>query len=326
MKDDFDENLMRRYLLGELAEDEQIEVENRVFDDADARIILETAENDLIDEYAANHLTGDERMRFEKMFLNSSPRREKIEFAEILMQMPNEIPQTAPTIIEEKRQNFWTRLFNLSFAPQFAFAALALLITAFGAWFLFLRQTPTTEIVRENGNQNISNTPTPIVAPSITPAPQISPPTELKTNSNVGNVFQTNKTPTKNADTPSPSPTPTQKMPSAPTFATLIFSAGLTRDNNAPKLNLTISPNTKTARLVFNLEKGDEFPAYQISVLSQTGANIAQTRLTRRHRTVILDVSAAKLPAGFYTATLKGINSAKEPETIGYYDFAVKRP
>ena len=45
------EKLISRYLLGELPEEQQVEIEDRAFSDKDYLATITTVENDLIDEY-----------------------------------------------------------------------------------------------------------------------------------------------------------------------------------------------------------------------------------------------------------------------------------
>ena len=48
------ENLIARYLLGELSEEQQVEIEDRAFADQKYLASITAVENDLIDEYVRN--------------------------------------------------------------------------------------------------------------------------------------------------------------------------------------------------------------------------------------------------------------------------------
>src|ERR1700686_3525838 len=85
-----DEILLVRYLLGNLTEEEQAQVEDRAFADTDYRDALEAVEADLIDAYVRGGLSPSERREFERRFLTSPGRRSKVEFARALARVAAE--------------------------------------------------------------------------------------------------------------------------------------------------------------------------------------------------------------------------------------------
>ena len=54
-----------KYLLGKLTEDEQVELEDRAFADADYLSALQATEADLIDAYVRGELSQSDRRSFE---------------------------------------------------------------------------------------------------------------------------------------------------------------------------------------------------------------------------------------------------------------------
>jgi CHAT domain-containing protein/lipoprotein NlpI len=76
-----DKNRLRRYLLGELSETEEAEVEVRLLSDESYFEELELVENELIDEYAWNTAGADERTKLEKRLLRSKQQQQKLAFA-----------------------------------------------------------------------------------------------------------------------------------------------------------------------------------------------------------------------------------------------------
>ena len=70
-----------KYLLGNLTEEEQAQVEDRAFADGDYLSSLEATEADLIDAYVRGELSQSARRSFELRFLTSAERRRKVEFA-----------------------------------------------------------------------------------------------------------------------------------------------------------------------------------------------------------------------------------------------------
>ena len=73
-----------RYLLGRLPENQQIEIEERAFEDPSLLQTIQNVENDLIDEYVRGGLSFRDRRQFELRFMASAERRRKVEFAKAL--------------------------------------------------------------------------------------------------------------------------------------------------------------------------------------------------------------------------------------------------
>jgi hypothetical protein len=78
---DTNEARILQYLLGELAEEEQGQLEERFFADDALYQEVRVAERELIDRYVLGQLTGRERERFERRFLSSPRRRETVTLA-----------------------------------------------------------------------------------------------------------------------------------------------------------------------------------------------------------------------------------------------------
>jgi tetratricopeptide (TPR) repeat protein len=73
-----------RYFLGEVTDEEKREIEERSLVDDNYRERLQEAEPELIAAYVAGVLTVDKREKFEKYFLCSEERRDKVKLAELL--------------------------------------------------------------------------------------------------------------------------------------------------------------------------------------------------------------------------------------------------
>ena len=138
-----DENLIRRYLLGELTEDERSRLESRVFDDEEfaARFpeYLSLLEDELIEDYVKGALTPREKKHFEEHFLRAPQRREKLSFVESLSKYATDV------VIESQdadrkpapRLYGWMAPF---FSPAWRLAGCAVLILGIGTvvWRSFL--------------------------------------------------------------------------------------------------------------------------------------------------------------------------------------------
>ena len=101
------ETIIARYLLGELSEEQQVEIEDRAFADKQYLASITAVENDLIDEYVRNELRGVDRQRFEKQFLASAERRKRVEFARALANVVDEQTVTKKTVVYETKSWSW---------------------------------------------------------------------------------------------------------------------------------------------------------------------------------------------------------------------------
>jgi anti-sigma-K factor RskA len=72
------------YLLGRLSESERERFERQYLMNEDLFNLLQEVEEELIDDYATGALTAEQRLSFEKYFLRSAGRREKLAFATAL--------------------------------------------------------------------------------------------------------------------------------------------------------------------------------------------------------------------------------------------------
>jgi hypothetical protein len=90
-----DEVMLRRYLLGELTEDEEARQEERLFTEQDYFDRLLLVEDDLIDEYVSGTLSGQDKERMERRFLASPARQEKLRLATDLKRYSFENPPLA---------------------------------------------------------------------------------------------------------------------------------------------------------------------------------------------------------------------------------------
>src|ERR1700722_18106227 len=83
-KQSFDDQVLLRYLLGSLPEEEAERLDElSVVDDAIAWR-LSAVENDLVDAYVGGQLSGGDLAEFKKCYLSSPRRLQKLEFAEAL--------------------------------------------------------------------------------------------------------------------------------------------------------------------------------------------------------------------------------------------------
>src|SRR5215470_17454705 len=143
MEDDsIEETVVVRYLLGDLPEEAQIQVEDRAFSDPEYLRLIEAVEADLIDSYVQGEMSSSERRQFESRFLVSPQRRKKVEFARALARVATESKLVAAGL--EARQPSVARyswrealvqlLRGRSPAFQLAMTAVVLILAAVVSW------------------------------------------------------------------------------------------------------------------------------------------------------------------------------------------------
>jgi anti-sigma factor RsiW len=145
------EKQMAQYLLGQLPEQEEAELERRYLADDTQFEELLAVEDDLRDAYARGELAGPDREAFEQRLLTLPQQRQKQEFArtfrQYLLQAGN------PARPQTDRASKWEQLLRvLAARPQILVPALttALVILIVGGWWVERRSArpPTTGALR----------------------------------------------------------------------------------------------------------------------------------------------------------------------------------
>jgi hypothetical protein len=122
------EEQIRRYLLGRLSEFEMARIERRLMTEYDFFELMLVAEDELIDDYVLERLSGQDRASFENFFLCSPERREKLTFARSLnAYLANAVPKPL-SIQEPARQQRTLSSLRPGLSPHWQTAVAALLL------------------------------------------------------------------------------------------------------------------------------------------------------------------------------------------------------
>src|SRR5262249_34824009 len=136
---------IRKYLLGDLAEEEQQRFEERLMVEDDLADQLMLVEEELVDDYALGRLSKRERERVESHFLSAPDRKRKLEMAKRLTNYASNAEVASvvkPAVRPEQLE--WIRAL---FASWWKAATLALILVAVGlvTWRIIFNKPPVNE-------------------------------------------------------------------------------------------------------------------------------------------------------------------------------------
>src|SRR5215470_163264 len=150
MKIDQSEKLIRKYLLGELAEADQAALEQELLIDRGKFDRVWAVENELIDSYVRGEMSRADRKRFESHYLASPLHRERVAIAEsFLPNIDQAVGETAEVSEKESivpwRRRFPLRSPRLGFGPVFSMVLIIALLLTFGLVWSYIERVRLTE-------------------------------------------------------------------------------------------------------------------------------------------------------------------------------------
>jgi hypothetical protein len=319
------EDLIKRYLLGELSGAEQDALEVEYFGDKSKYDLLCKVEDELLDAAARGSLSNTDRERFEQGYI-TKPRRRHVMFARALAKVVDEnlAPrQAAPqTAAGERIEHPGTGLIWL---PQFArlprglrFAlsiTAASLIGLGGTWLVIETsrlRTRLAEALREGEAQRRS---------AQTQARRIDDlEAQYKQLAEERERLQAQLQAAKEKASPTPRAT------------SVFFALSLEafRDSGGQESRKLIIPRgAEEARLRISLPK-HEFPGYQVMLLTVDGREMfarkgIRPRATVKGDVVFVSIPARKFASGDNVISLSGISDAGEVEPLGKAIVKVRR-
>lgn len=182
------DELLARYVLNELSEGENEDLEDEMVLDEELAERRQTVEMNLIDSYVMDEMSPGERLRFENGFLLFPENRLKVEEARMLhdnlrllrKESPGDRGEPSPSFPEPAAQS-WRRWLTLFPAPAYAAAALLL---ALGLGYFLIPWRNIFKGRTDNGNVavNLSPRATPGVITTPEVAPNVNDPGNLNSN------------------------------------------------------------------------------------------------------------------------------------------------
>jgi heme exporter protein D len=291
-------DILIRYLLGDLPEEELERLAEEYFVHDDAWQALSAVENDLIDDYVRGRLSQAVRQKFERHFMRFPERQERVEFARILMNpaIREQITGDAtPHLASEEFRDrpTSTRHWSRSRAAGFIWAAVALsLLSIIGALTI--------------QNRRLSN--------------------EVKIQHAQAERLAREQQETANRKTQADAGSPLHTTP----IISLVLSPGVLRNNgsNAPMLHLGADPSVE---LVLDLDQ-DSYAEYAAIIKTADGKLISHIRglisqpTQSGGRVVSLNVPSQLLRKNDYVVTLLGRQTSSQAKVVDSYVFSVLRP
>jgi len=317
------EQKIASYLLGELSEEEQVEIEDRAF--ADQKVLQEilAVEQDLLDDYVSGDIPKEKLRNFETHFLVSAERRKKVAFAKTLATVVNETPafQEDRAVITVASASSWrTRLTAFFIRPltAYSFAVASLVLFVVGSWLIVDRIRLHSELTQLRSNQDS----------------QLAQRQQLEkdlANERLKNdeLLANRGTPAPQTPSPDVSPTtpPQPPVPGSPIIATVALLPGISR-GSASVPQVSIAKDASLLRLQIGIDPQESYHRYRAELRNEKGQQVlAQGNLAPsvRHndRNITLSVPVNVINGGRYEVALKGIAASGVTEDVGFYYFDV---
>lgn len=304
-----DEIVIRRYLMGEISQEELCLIEERLLTDRRYFNTLLRIEEDLIDQYAEGETDERERERFESHFLNAPERRERVEFARVLSRYisTEKIRERSKATTSNRRKPVWQGRLIQAFS-----ISAALLLVASTLWLLI--ETSRLRAQMEQQHSEFGQREEELKRQADE---------QLSRNQEMARQIDRNQVEIARME---------QEIArlqggdrSESDMASLALIAGLSRDQDRIAV-ANLSPATKSLRLELETD-GESYRSYRVGVQTAEGQTIwsrDSLRARRDGKSVIITLPAALLTRSDYVVALDG-RRAGGYERISTYHFRVVR-
>ena len=332
------EKIIIAYLLGELPEEELLRFERRYLKDDDLFQELNEIEDELIDDYVSGALSAERRAAFEKNFLRSSERRDKVEFAGAITERATLWKKTqAPGIVslesgadqptseagastKNQAKILPLKRWHVPVWGQWAAVAAAVMfaIVSLGLWLKASRLQRELSSLRE---QQVALKRS--EAQSRTGAAELK--TELSTEQQQSQALEDRVSQIQN-------------LASLDTASRVVYGIRVgieyltdgSKGEGARKTKtLEIPAKAQLVRLAVEFDKS-EFPTFKATLRRADRSTVwtrggLKARGARTNQSVTLAIPAERLPAGDYDLVVSGVTSDGNTESVGRYALKVVR-
>jgi anti-sigma-K factor RskA len=352
MKQDIEEDIIRKYLMGDLQLQEQLQVEERLFLDSEYLRTLKAVEDELVDDYVYGELSTDERARFEKYFMSTPERQEALTVAQALKRyVPtnNSLPATSaeiaaaatvtqpipPQTIPAKVTFFPFRRAQQP-AWRLALAAAVILIAVVAAWFIVRNFQRANSNSPSQAKEPLLKEPTQPRQPAKGSEQARDVPSNTNSQPPQEQVVEQREQPatgpkvdgTTGGNNQARPPVASGKQPTAHLYTVVILPGGITRGGGGEITKLEFRNGPGFANLQLALLSEDEFQIYSATLFSdedrplQNWTGLKSTD-GQEGKIISVRVPTALLPAGTYHLKLRATAANGDRQDIGTYYFKV---
>jgi anti-sigma factor RsiW len=287
---DTDDQRITSYLVGELPEAEQAELERQYFDDATLVDRVIQVETQLLDAYARGQLSEQMRQRVARQYLAHPARRERLRFAETLAAKLDDFDLEVLQGREGRKSQWPAWTWWSGRAAQFSMAAATLLLMITAGWLYLERirlreELARVQTAREQRDRELQQLPT------------------ERPNNAAGR--------------------------SSPAVVSLVFAIGSVRGLDDLPPTLKIPAGTEQVRLELNLKEND-YAQYGIALHAVGGTEILNRQGLQPNRTASgwrleLPLPADRVAPGDYMLTLSGTTRDGARDEVSKSLFRVER-
>lgn len=308
------DQMLERYLLGEMAEADKTALEEKYFADTQLFEQLVEAENELTDQYARGQLSPRARQEFERYYLAHPRLRERAKFAQALTAQVDHLNR--PIDSTSSTGPWWGRLLVSTRGPKLAWGlslALLLLVIAAG-WLAFQTRRLHQELARSEAERSRQEQTGRALEQQLD---------DERRRSDQASSELARARSGQLSSSPTPSPA------NHPALATLILNVtGVRGAETGTPPTLNLPAGVEQARIQLNLRDVD-YAGYSVLIHSADGSEIFRhDRLKstgKPHVSLAFELPANKLAPGDYILTLRGVTQNGEVEDISKSFFRVSQ-
>jgi len=319
---------IRRYLLGELPEEERELVEQRLMSDDDLYQRLLLAEDDLIDEYVSGALSEQDRAKFSRRFLHVPELRQDVRSVTALR---NYALKTAPKVTTERSPaptsfSLFDRVRKIFMRPVVGFALAAALLAAVGLAVLLAAQNSQLrkQVEQLHARQSPPSVPQPEQRDELAAErlhnEQLSEELQRQKELLAEESRKLQQAQGQQMQTPTPVPNSRSGVSSVFAFA---LGAGAVRESGELK-RVSVPRGAREVNVRLDLAAND-YRSYRAVLQTVEGREVLSSRGRRGGggTFVQLNIPARLLMPGDYRIRLSGVNPSGEAEEIDSYYFRV---
>ncbi|HKQ73803.1 MAG TPA: hypothetical protein VJ810_08765 [Blastocatellia bacterium] len=315
------EDLIERYLLGELSAAEQTALENECFIDQAKYDQICKAEDDLLDRYARGALSQADRERIERQYLTNPSRRRHVEFARALAEVIDGERAASSTAKRRTYASWRSQLIALPRGLRLTLglipAIAVLLVILGGTWFAVETLQLRAQLVEAQREIEAQQRRAQTQAQQITALDA-----QYRRLTQEQERLQDQLQAVKKAESS------TSHIASGPVLVTLSVDA-FRNSGGQESQTLALPRGVAEARLRLNLSE-NAFPAYRVSLLTEDGSEVfskngLKPRAAKAGDFVIVNLPASKLANGDNVLALSGVSPTGELASLGKFIIKVTR-